>query len=141
MGHGDAETAPDFEGLAAVAGTLKALDFACSMFDDSCDPIDVPRMAEALARLSSLQHLGWSWYDETYLAVDVLSEALPSLKQLTSLTIDSFIETSGPALQLAAWPPTLVELRIEYNGCAFWIFNVRATAPQLDGSMQLNTLG
>lgn len=135
-----AASALAFEGLGAVASTLVALEFKCSTYDDTCDPSDARRMAAALARLSSLDHLNLKWSDETGLAADVLAKALPSLRQLTSLDI-SFVDTFYPPPQLASWPEALKELSLDSSFAASCVFDIGTAAPQLGGVTQLNTLG
>lgn len=131
----DDDTAAPFEGLAALAGTLVALDFRCDTFENSiCDPSDTQRVAAALVRLSSLERLTFGWFGQKRVAGDVLAEALPALKQLTSLQISS----STPPRQPASWPLALMELSLSWSS---WIFDVRAAPPQPDSAAKLGTPG
>lgn len=123
--------APAFEGLAAVAGTLESLEFESSMQNASCASSGGQRMAEVLSCLSRLQQLRFGWEHETTpsAAAEVLAQALPSLKALTSLELSGDTASMTTPQQLASWPRGLRELAICCDDS--WATNVLAAAPDL----------
>lgn len=133
-----AQLAVAFESLAAVAGTLKALEFEVDLRHISGDPGIAARVVAALARLSSLQRLRFEWSSITgpFEAAAVLAEALPALQALTSLSLQGRMTTAPPPPLLAAWPEALRELDLNCLSGS-WPADIMAAVPQLRGVTKL----